>query len=277
MTADEKLARIVESLATAGIDVLVLGGHAVRYYGIDRNTNDFDLVTALTTPDELSARLPTVDWLRHARAVPVWRAGDFARFEIGRLPDGREEWLEFWLRNHLLTDFPTLKSRAEIGRYGGASVPFLSLPDLLKSKETERETDWHDIRLLEEVQDARHLAVAARGEAGARLRLLSSLRSRRGMDRAVEQGLLDDREAVAEAIGACHHPVPFAFLAPLDPRAVPGDVAALPADLQVVASLRSVPLASHKHFALIEIVRRNYKRQAMERDRSDKQARLGHP
>ncbi len=46
--------------------------------------------------------------LQNAQAQTVWRSDDFARFEIGRLPDGREEWLEFWIRNHLLGDFAGL-------------------------------------------------------------------------------------------------------------------------------------------------------------------------
>jgi hypothetical protein len=35
-----------------GIDSLVMGGHAVRYYGIDRNTIDFDLVTSIAKETE---------------------------------------------------------------------------------------------------------------------------------------------------------------------------------------------------------------------------------
>ena len=149
MTADQKLAQITRSLREVGIDVLVMGGHAVRYYGIDRNTIDFDLVTSLATPEELRLRLPKIESLAGIRAEPVWRSRDFARFEIGRLPDGREEWLEFWIRNHLLGDFQSLKARAEVGVYGGEPVAFLSIADLLKSKETERESDWQDIALLE--------------------------------------------------------------------------------------------------------------------------------
>jgi len=123
-----------------------MGGHAVRYYGIDRNTIDFDLVTSLATPEELRLRLPKIESLAGIRAEPVWRSRDFARFEIGRLPDGREEWLEFWIRNHLLGDFQSLKARAEVGVYGGEPVAFLSIADLLKSKETERESDWSGYR-----------------------------------------------------------------------------------------------------------------------------------
>jgi hypothetical protein len=41
MTPDQKLARSAGLLKGARTDVLVMGGHAVRYYGIDRNTIDF--------------------------------------------------------------------------------------------------------------------------------------------------------------------------------------------------------------------------------------------
>ena len=37
MTAAERLAAIYSDLAATGLPCLVLGGHAVRYYGIDRN------------------------------------------------------------------------------------------------------------------------------------------------------------------------------------------------------------------------------------------------
>jgi hypothetical protein len=205
MTPDQKLARIARLLKAAGIDVLVMGGHAVRYYGIDRNTVDFDVVTSLSTPDELRMRLPQIESLGPIREEPVWRSADFARFEIGRLPDGREEWLEFWLRNHLLADFASLKARAEVGTYGGEQVAFLSIADLVRSKETERESDWQDIALLEEIQDARHHAAIA-SAPDALLRLLSCLRSRRGMDRAIDKHLMEDHDTVVEAVAACTHP-----------------------------------------------------------------------
>jgi hypothetical protein len=32
------MAAIVGALEEAGIDALIMGGHAVRYYGVDRNT-----------------------------------------------------------------------------------------------------------------------------------------------------------------------------------------------------------------------------------------------
>jgi hypothetical protein len=43
VTAEERLAAIVSALHDAGVRCLVMGGHAVRYYGLERNTIDFDL------------------------------------------------------------------------------------------------------------------------------------------------------------------------------------------------------------------------------------------
>ena len=126
MNADKKLARIFRALTDAGVEAIVMGGHAVRYYGVDRNTNDFDFVTSIISPGELQARLPAIQTLGAVRAQPIWRRKDFARFEIGRLPDGREEWLEFWLRNHLLDDFQSLQARAEQGEYGGETSTALT-------------------------------------------------------------------------------------------------------------------------------------------------------
>jgi hypothetical protein len=272
VTPDQKLARIARSLKDAGIDALVMGGHAVRYYGIDRNTIDFDLVTSLATPEELRLRLPKIESLADIREEPVWRSRDFARFEIGRLPDGREEWLEFWLRNHLLADFPSLKARAEIGPYGGEQVAFLSIPDLLKSKETERESDWQDIALLEEVQDARnHASVGTAPDSLGQL--LANLRSRRGMDRASDLRLLDDRDVVEKAVASCSHPATYAFLFPIAPDSHHNRLA-VPVDPSSLLSLRSATFGSPKHFALVEICRRAYKRYAMDLDRADKQSKL---
>jgi hypothetical protein len=270
--SDERLARIVESLRDAGIDVLVIGGHAIRYYGIDRNTIDFDLVTALATPEELRFRLRAIKSLGDIRDEPVWRSQDFARFDIGRLPDGREEWLEFWIRNHLLDGFDSLKSRAEIGFYGGAKISFLSLPDLLKSKETERESDWQDIALLEEIQDARLYAALQRSNDSLP-HLLGSLRSRRGMDRAIEKQLLENADAVATAMATCTHPATLAFLFPLVVERRPTSFPK-PFDQALIGSLRTATFGSPKHFALVEVSRRAYKRNAMDLDRADKQRSL---
>jgi hypothetical protein len=42
MNPDIRLAEIVAALEGAGVRCLVMGGHAVRYYRVSRNTIDFD-------------------------------------------------------------------------------------------------------------------------------------------------------------------------------------------------------------------------------------------
>ena len=46
MNADVRLAEIVAALEGADTRCLVMGGHAVRFYGLNRNTSDFDLNVA---------------------------------------------------------------------------------------------------------------------------------------------------------------------------------------------------------------------------------------
>lgn len=165
--------------------------------------------------------------------------------------------------------------RAEVGLYGGGEVTFLSIADLLKSKETERESDWLDISLLEEIQDARNQAAIGTAP-GALQRLLANLRSRRGMDRAIALRVLDDdRDAIVTAVATCAHPATYAFLFPLAQQVHPLGLA-VPVDAAPLASLASSVFGSPKHFALVEICRRAYKRHAMDVDRADKQTKLNH-
>lgn len=250
--------------------MLVMGGHAVRYYGIDRNTIDYDFHLAL---DPSGWRL-VAETVREALQQPSfreshsWRPADFRRFVIGRLADGRDELIEFWRHNHLLPPFSDLAARSEHGIYGGASVRFLGIADLIRSKETEREGDWQDVLLLEEVADARALA---REGPEAQIDALRGLRSRRGYELAVAAGRLTDAERVGIAAQRVRHPIPAAFLAPHRPDITlhlpdcPGPLRDLLANV-----IPRVPAGSVRHLALVEAARRLYKREAMNADRADK-------
>jgi hypothetical protein len=268
---ESRLAEIMKALETVGLTCLIMGGHAARFYGVDRKTADYDLHLAPECWRDLPAKLK--DSSLSAGTIPVegptWRPNAFRRFQIGTLPSGREEWLEFWHDNHLLAPFAELYSRREQGLYGGRPLPFLSLPDLIRSKETERESDWQDILLLEEFHDARLLAKAKIG-IDALILAISQVRSRRGFESLLQQGLLNDPAMVQQALTLANHPLTQAYLLPCAKLASPpaGTISIEPA---VVNRLLTELPGSPLHLALVEVVRRNYKLRAQAADRADKE------
>src|SRR5262245_20231616 len=195
-----------------------MGGHAVRHYGIDRSTLDFDFHLALEPAAwaTLASTLTSAPAIGVVRQGDSWRPDDFQRFVIGTLADGREERLEFWRRNHLLGPWTDLLGRQEQGGYGGANVAFLGLDDLTRSKETERDDVWRDVGLLEEIADERRLAAAVGGDG--RVAAISALRSRRGFERAKANGLLTQADVLERAAAVVKHPLACGYLAPACPR-----------------------------------------------------------
>jgi hypothetical protein len=272
VNTEERAAALAHELAALGLRALLMGGHAVRFYGVDRSTVDYDFCLALNRPG--FAALPSV-LLRSPviagksfREGPSWRPSAFRRFVVGVFPDGREERLEFWRENHLLGPFAELYARRTEGLYGGQRIDILGLDDLIRSKETEREDDWRDVNLLEEIADERRLAAATSPED--RIDAIATLRSHRGFERAVSEGLFGDDALVRETWRIATHPISRAYLLPImasrtdifDPTA---------AVAPITAALSEVAFGSARHLALVEAVRRLYRREAMAADRADKE------
>ncbi|MGH7856121.1 MAG: hypothetical protein ACREQY_02240, partial [Candidatus Binatia bacterium] len=263
MSPEGRLAELYEEIRQLGLRCLVMGGHAARFHGVERMTVDYDLHLAVDEAQwrELAAILARGPLLGASgfREGPSWRPDDFRRFVIGQLPDGREERLELWRRNHLLAPFGELWERRTEGDYGNGRVAFLGIEDLIRSKETEREDDWTDVAALEEIADERRLLSHAPN-------VLSDLRSRRGFERALAAGLLEDSEFVARAASAATHPIPCAYLAPYTDSAF-GLRNLSPAIAEILGGpLRKVSPRSARHLALVEAVRRLYRRDAMAKD-----------
>ena len=273
MTPEERLGGIVTALEAAGVSCLVMGGHAVRFYGLARNTNDFDLHVSPDQWDDLAERLARTPLFagRPAAEGPSWRAHAFRRFRIGELPDGKDEWLEFWRENHLLAPHADLLARAERGRYGGREVAFLGLPDLIRSKETERDADWQDVSVLEDFLDSRLLARVNRGEVGLAA-ALAQLRSRAGFGTYFQQRVLADATAVGEALAAATNPITQAYLIPSSPTTALSPASVFPIEPVVLDRLRRLEAGSALHLSLAEVVRRRYILFRKDIDRRDKEA-----
>lgn len=272
MNPEARLAEIVTALEAVGLTCLVMGGHAARYYGLQRNTNDYDLHLAPERWQDLPYLLRQCSIFLGLPVVegPSWRPDSFRRFQIGRLADGREEWLEFWRNNHLLPPFAELFARREEGNYGGHSLPFLALPDLIRSKETERAGDWQDVAFLEEFLDARLLARVEQEGLGL-AQALTQLRSRRGFESYWQKGYLTDRASIQEALTQTHLSITQAFLLPLQPDSpiLPGATVSI--EPVILNRLRTVAPASPLHLVLVEAVRRQYKLAAQVADRANKE------
>jgi hypothetical protein len=272
LTGPERLAEVAAALEGVGLPYLVMGGHAVRYYGVDRNTIDFDLHVSLDDWDRLPEVLGRSALFAGRPPVegPSWRPRVFRRFQIGRLPDGREEWLEFWRANHLLAPFPDLVARSETGAYGGRPLRFLGLGDLIRSKETERASDWQDVALLEEIRDGRNVAAAR--QTGDYTRALAELRSRKGFEALFASDPPPDLVAVRAAVAPGANPITVAFLAPyLAGEVVPVHFEGVIGEV-IAGPVRAAPPSSARHLALVEAVRRLYKQGAIAADRADKEA-----
>jgi hypothetical protein len=270
---ETRLAEIVTALDAVGLTCLVMGGHAGRYYGLQRNTNDYDLHLAPERWPDLPHLLRQCSIFLGQPVVegPSWRPDSFRRFQIGRLADGREEWLEFWRSNHLLPPFAELFTRREEGSYGGRSLPFLALPDLIRSKETERASDWQDVAFLQEFLDARLLAQVEQ----RRLELaqaLAQLRSRRGFESYWQNGFLTDRSSISEALAQTRLSITQAYLLPLRPDLPVLPIPTVPIEPVILNRLRTVTPTSALHLVLVEAVRRQYKLAAQAADRVNKEA-----
>jgi hypothetical protein len=270
VTSDARVAEVVSALETVGVSCLVMGGHAVRFYGLSRYTNDVDLHVALEQWDDLPTRLARTNLFASQPFLegPSWRPGAFRRFRIGTLPDGREEWLEFWSENHLLAPHTELRTRAERGPYGGREITFLGLPDLIRSKETERDADWQDVEALEQFVDARLLAAVRSGSVLAE-DALASLRSQTGLLGYLEAGLLTPQNAGA-ALSKSTNPVTQTLLIPFAPDATVAE-RVTPLEPVLMARLRTIAPASPLHLALVEVVRRRYIAFRKDVDRRDKE------
>ena len=86
MNPEVRLANIVTALEQAGIACLVMGGHAVRFYGLLRNTVDFDLQLSWHSWKRYDGNTNTPgDWpIRRTKKRSAWRSR--SNGEIAGLP-----------------------------------------------------------------------------------------------------------------------------------------------------------------------------------------------
>ncbi|MCY2965977.1 MAG: hypothetical protein NT069_20490 [Planctomycetota bacterium] len=146
-----------------------------------------------------------------------------------------------------------------------------NLPDLIRSKETERDKDWADVSRLEEFWDARLQSSMCRGETEP-IAVLSQLRSRAGFGTHFLGKSFENRLWVAAAIESTRNPITQAFLIPFAPDAELSHDTVIPVENVILSRLRQIPGGSPLHLSLVEVVRRRYIMFRKDLDRRDKEA-----
>jgi hypothetical protein len=141
----------------------------------------------------------------------------------------------------------------------------------MRSKETERETDWQDVAALEEIYDGRLLHQATAGTISV-AQALARLRSRRGLESFLQGGYLKDPSVVRQALLQTQLSITQAILLPCAGADAIPPTSTVPMEPVVVNRLRAVAPTSALHLALIEVVRRQYKLAMQNADAADKQA-----
>ena len=147
--------KVLSSLSSHRVQCLLIGGQACIFYGGAEFSRDADLAI-LTTPenlkhleealDELQASSIAVppfeaDYLRRGHAVHFRCAHPDAagmRIDIIAVMRGVDSFEEIWSRRTTVEVAP------------GESYDVIALPDLVRSKKTQRDKDWPMIRRLVE-------------------------------------------------------------------------------------------------------------------------------
>jgi predicted nucleotidyltransferase len=135
-----------ESLNSAGVEYLLLGGYAVNYYGYHRATDDLDIWIALDKQNatRLSAVMRQFGGFRASDVPPSLFLQKGKVFVFGREP----------VRIDILTgpsgiDFQSCYARRQETIWDGVRVPIISLQDLLANKKASaRAKDLADLEAL---------------------------------------------------------------------------------------------------------------------------------
>jgi hypothetical protein len=155
---------LVDALDRAGVRFMIAGGLAVNAHGYLRFTKDIDLVLQLAPENVLSA-FATLERIGYRPIVPI-AAAEFAdsRKREGWVREKGMTVLSFWSEEHRETPidifvtepfaFETEFSAALVKPLGNVPVRFVSIPTLIRMKETAgRPQDKIDVEYLRKLAD----------------------------------------------------------------------------------------------------------------------------
>lgn len=158
-----KIANLLQSLADAQVDYVLVGGLAVQLHGFLRATVDIDLVLAMNDANldrfievakhyGLQPVIPVpIDALKNAQQIDHWHKEKGMLAFALREPQVGGNVIDVLVRPDI--SFEKLASNAVAGKLFGRQVLIASIDDLLAMKRTaNRPKDRLDIEALEKVK-----------------------------------------------------------------------------------------------------------------------------
>ena len=137
---------LLESLNSAGVKYLLLGGYAVIFYGYHGATDDLDvwISTDPANAEKVAATLRAFGGFSNRQANPSMFRTRGKVFVLGREPVRVDI-----LTNPTALDFDDCYSRREIFEWDGVKVPVISFGDLrINKKASGRAKDLADLENL---------------------------------------------------------------------------------------------------------------------------------
>ena len=139
----EDLADLCRSLNEQGARYLVVGGFAMIQHGLNRTTDDIDILLEPSAENQKRV-LKALEYLPD-KAVREVQENDLNEFLVVRVAD--EIVVDLMLKTCGI-DFITAEAFIEWHEYRGVRIPFASPSMMLKMKQTYREKDALDRQFL---------------------------------------------------------------------------------------------------------------------------------
>ena len=142
----QNFGQLLQRLADAGLDFVIVGGYAAVAHGSSLVTRDLDICAVLTPDNVEKLRQTLADWHPKHRLTPQ-------RLSFLDHPGADQAVQNLYLQTDIgvidilstilgVGDFSRLKSRADELEVGGRTYRVISLEDLIQAKEAlGRETD----------------------------------------------------------------------------------------------------------------------------------------
>jgi predicted nucleotidyltransferase len=143
---------LLQALQTNGVNYILVGGQAVRLHGLNRATEDVDLVVPFDT--ENGARLiRSLEFLESSKELQSWWFSKEANAdEIQNIRVADELVIDILFSANGET-YETLKPYIRKIEIDGVTIPTLDIDGLLKTKTSHREKDAIDRLFLLKIKN----------------------------------------------------------------------------------------------------------------------------